>query len=848
MAKTNSKIVYIPILKLILCMVLFQYTLFDASATFGKTGNNLAQLTDNEISWLDAHPIIRLAPDPEFQPIEFFDKEGNYDGIGADYVRLISEKLGIKFEVVKCTNWDDVLARMKRHEVDVLNAVVKTPQREKYLHFPPPYLEIPSAIIVRKNVTKELTLDSLKGLHVVMISGYGYVDLVRNKYPEIQIELVSDLKSALQKVSFGMADAFVGDLATASFYIELEGITNLKMAGESEPPNISGFAVRSDWPELGRILEKGVALLTEEERKDIFKKWIHLAAEPGVTRRELKKLMVFIFSFITLVIVGFLLWNRQLKRMVNLKTEDLSKEIKEHNRAQEALKESETHLRTLLKIIPDLVWLKDSNGIYLACNSKFERFFGAKEKDIVGKTDYDFVPKELADFFRKNDLAAIDKKVPSLNEEEIAYADDGHREILETIKTPMYGKDGQLIGVLGIARDITERKQAEEDRKQMEEKLRQSHKMEAIGTLAGGIAHDFNNILAAILGYAEMVSDEVPEFSPAQKDIQEVLKAGKRAKELVKHILTFSRKSGQEHVPVDIHLIAKEALNLLRASIPTTIEIHQEIDPKCGTVHSNPTQIHQILMNLCTNAAQAMDEKGGILKVSLDCTDLPEEVLQKDPTMKPGQYVKLTVSDNGPGIDKDIIDRIFDPYYTTKEIGKGSGMGLTVVHGIVKSHDGIIMVESKLGNGATFTVFLPNAEEEFQQETEIVFSLPTGNERVLVVDDEETVAEMTKRRLESLGYQVTLETDSIKALELFRSNPHAFDLIISDQTMPILTGEQLARELLNIKPDIPIIICTGYSSKIDVEKANSIGISAFLMKPVDNVELSKTVRQTLDAL
>jgi PAS domain-containing protein len=267
-----------------------------------------------------------------------------------------------------------------------------------YMRFPPPYLQIPSVIIVREKVSQKLTLEMLEGMHIVMVSGYGYVDLILNKFPQIEIELVTDLKTALQKVSFGMADAFVGDLATASFCIESEGITNLKLAGETEPPNLSGFAVRSDWPELSTILEKGGTLLTEGERKTIYNKWIHLGAEPGVTMREFQHLMLIIAGVVSVVILGFLFWNRALKRIVYLRTENLRKEIEDRKQVEEALGESEAHLRTLLKTIPDLVWLKDPLGVYLACNSRFERCFGATEKDIVGKTDYDFVEKELADF------------------------------------------------------------------------------------------------------------------------------------------------------------------------------------------------------------------------------------------------------------------------------------------------------------------------------------------------------------------------------------------------------------------------------------------------------------------
>ncbi len=401
-------------------------------------------------------------------------------------------------------------------------------------------------------------------------------------------------------------------------------------------------------------------------------------------------------------------------------------------------------------------------------------------------------------------------------------------------------------GVVGTIQDITERQQAEEDKKSLEAQFFQAQKMEAIGRLAGGIAHDFNNILSAIIGYSDMIKNDLPDNSPSKKHIVEVLKAGNRAKDLVSHILSFSRKEAKERSAVQIHLIAKEVLKLMRASIPTTIKIKQKIDPHCGNILAAPTQIHQILMNLCTNGAQSMDEKGGVLEVGLASAPLTHEDLTHSPNLKAGNYVHLWVKDCGVGIDKKHIDRIFDPYFTTKDVGKGSGMGLAVVLGIVTSYDGIISVKSKLGEGTTFNVYFPRINEKNHEQVTGNTSLPKGNERILVVDDEQTLVEMTKMRIERLGYQVTAKTSSLEALELFRSHPDAFDLVISDQTMPELTGEKLAKYLLQIRQDIPIIICTGYSSILDAEKANVIGIRDFIMKPVETTELASTIRQVLD--
>jgi len=395
----------------------------------------------------------------------------------------------------------------------------------------------------------------------------------------------------------------------------------------------------------------------------------------------------------------------QLGHTLNKMLDTIISQKKQTEVAQQALQKSSTHLRTLIETLPDLVWLKDPDGVYLACNPKFERFFGAKEAEIVGKTDYDFVGRELADFFREKDKAAMAVGGPSVNEEEITFADDGHRELLETIKTPMYDSNGSLVGVIGIARDITARRE-------MEVRLKQTYKMEAIGTMAGGIAHDFNNILATVIGYAELAQDDIPASSPAKAHIEEILIAGLRAKELTHQILTYSRMSRflQDHVLIDIVSLVKEEIIFQRSVIPTTVEITSDIDENCGQIIGDSMAIHQLMMNICSNASHAMQEEEGVLKIALHTVELTQEDLKDEPVQHPpGRYIKLSISDTGTGIPQELIGRIFDPYFTTREIGKGSGMGLVVVHGIVKDHDAFIHVESQTGRGSVFDVFFPEA-------------------------------------------------------------------------------------------------------------------------------------------
>ncbi len=451
---------YFKILLLMLCLLFFLGTV---PGVTGKEASYPASLTKDETAWLNAHPSIRLAPDPEFKPIEFFDQNGNYAGLAADYTRLLEQKLNIEFEIVRCKNWEEVTQRMHRQEIDVLNAVVQTPQRKTYLRFPRPYLEIPSVIIVRKNVKDNLTLAMLKGMKIVMVAGYGYADLICNKYPDLDIELVPELKTALGKVSFGMTDAFVGDLATASFYIESEGITNLRIAGKTDPPNISGFAVRSDWPQLSHILEKGMALITPEEKQVIYNKWIHLETEPGVNLQEFKGLILALLGIISMVIIGFLLWNRLLKRMVNLKTEDLTREIEEHRQTESALKKSEEKYRSIIEDAVEGIFQSTPQGQFVIVNPAFARMLGyASPEELIAMvsdiaTQYYLYPEDRIQYQQLLQTAGYVEHF----EFKARCKDDSHIWVSSSTRA-CFDPEKKVIRYEGTVQDITARKLAEE--------------------------------------------------------------------------------------------------------------------------------------------------------------------------------------------------------------------------------------------------------------------------------------------------------------------------------------------------------------------------------------------------
>ncbi len=509
-------------------------------------------------------------------------------------------------------------------------------------------------------------------------------------------------------------------------------------------------------------------------------------------------------------------------------------------KAAKEIRDARDFLEKVFESSMDGILVTDKKGTVLSANTAVERIYGLSRQQLIGNH-----VSMLAD----RDANSREKALRTINElfeKGFAFFDssirtrDGRAVDVEGTTTMIKDEKGCFSEGVTIIRDVSERKK-------IHQQLQQSQKMEAIGTLASGIAHDFNNILAAIMGYTEMSLADVPDNSPVKENLEQIFRSSTRARDLVKQILSFSRKSDQDLKPLQLHLVIEEAVKLLRASLPTNIEIKQDINNRCGMVLTDPTQIHQVIMNLCTNAAHAMEKKGGELKVGLYPADIAPEDAAVNPDLKPGPHVKLTVSDTGTGIDPQLAGRIFDPFFTTKGTDKGTGMGLSVVHGIVKSHGGAITLQNAPGKGATFEILLPRAgEEKAADQQEMKEPVPPGTECVLFVDDEEVLVSLGKRMLESLGYNVVAEKSSVRALEIFKTEPDKFDIVITDQTMPQMTGYGLAEQIVSIRPDMPVILCTGFSDPELTEKAESAGIREVIMKPVNRNELALKIRRVLE--
>jgi PAS domain S-box-containing protein len=503
--------------------------------------------------------------------------------------------------------------------------------------------------------------------------------------------------------------------------------------------------------------------------------------------------------------------------------------------AEIELRRSKEQWEKTFDSMAEIVTIQDKDMHIVRANKASHQFFQAERGELKGKLCYEIFTGTAAPCSGCPLLETLQDR----EEHSAIISHENLGKIFQVSSTVVPADNGEIEYVVHVAKDITKQKK-------MEEELFQANKMEAVGTLAGGIAHDFNNILTAILGFSEFVKRELPENSKAREDIEQVICSGQRAVKLVKQILTFSRKADQQRHPFQPHLIVKEALKMLRSTLPTTIAIEEHIDPECGSILADPTSVHQIVVNLCTNAHHAMDNEKGTLAVSLSRKEIEkEDCLESD--VAPGPFVKLSIQDTGCGMDKKTMARIFEPYFTTQEVGKGSGLGLAVVHGIVKSLHGFVEVESEPGQGTTFSVYIPALQEvaAISPPTEIK-DLSRGTERILVVDDEPLLVSLNTRILERFGYTVTATTSSREALEKIQTQGDGFDLVITDQAMPNLSGAELASEILKIKPDMPIILCSGYSSVVTEEEALALGIKKYAAKPVDIRTLTKVVREVLD--
>ena len=546
------------------------------------------------------------------------------------------------------------------------------------------------------------------------------------------------------------------------------------------------------------------------------------------------------------LLVGILACLGTLGTLLALDIVHFVKDLKE---TQQDLKKSEEKYRDLFNDAPimDIITAyNDGVPTIINANKTFLDLIGFKRDEVIGRPLSDFYSPESKKKLIEDGgyQKALREGIRSAERELITRGGD----IIETLlyARPERSTNAKSIGTRALYLNISDLKKAEAETQQLEKALLHAQKMEAIGTLAGGIAHDFNNILSIVIGYSELILQDTIIDHPTHTHVKHILEAGIRGRDLADQILMFGRPDERALTPLQMGPIVKETLKMVRSVLPSTIEISRDIDACLDYVNADPTQVYQIIMNLCTNAAHAMEDNGGQLFVSLSQVEIGSKELQIHPRVQPGSFIKLSVQDTGQGIPADIMEHIYDPFFTTKEMGKGTGLGLPVVHGIVKNYGGAIEASSELGKGTIFDVYIPaippiSSDEQIQATT-----LPTGHERILLVDDEPVLIKVSKQMLEMLGYTITACRGSLEALETFRKAPHEIDLVLTDMTMPKMTGDKLILEMMKIRSDLPAILNTGYSHKMSDQKAHAIGIKAYVHKPIIVTELANTIRKVLD--
>ena len=882
-------------------------------------------LNAEETAWIKDHPVIRCGIDPEFIPFEYVGKDGRLAGIASEYIKILSTRLGLNFEVAPDLSWKEVTTRAKTHEIDVLPCVAQTRQREAHQLFSIPYVKFHRVIITPTDTPFLSSLDDIQERRVAVQANSSHADYL-NEHTDIQPMLFDTLQEALRAVSEGTADAFIGNIASATYWIRSQNLTNLKVAAPvSYDLQTLHFAVRKDWPTLVGIINKGLASISLAKEDKIRKKWIDVEYKPGLNPGDIWKFMLKGLAGALLIMTAIMAWNYQLKKeivkrkkvekdltyrldfetlllemsslFISLKTDQISNEL------NVALKRIAEFISAdsgfVFRLSDDGCRISNTHGWFSGTTKTSLRSF--QEMDVTGMSF-------LTQLLKKGEVLsvpAVDALPTSAAGEKSFLLSLGIKAI---VSIPMK-MSGTTIGFLGVAsthenrqwsedeitlleavgqifcnalqrktteealqrthnelecrieertadlatanrtlqQEINDRKKMAIEKENLAKQLMQSQKMEAIGTMAGGIAHDFNNILMPIMGYTELTLSNLPADSKDRDHLQQVMRASHRAKDLVKQILTFSRQDENEKRPIEVNPLVKETIKLLRSSLPSTIEFREAIDSLDGCILGCPTQIHQVVMNLCTNAYHAMRMTGGVLGITVS-SNPPDPI---DPTVPPelieDGFVRLSISDTGHGIDPSIKDRVMEPYFTTKPAEEGTGLGLSVVHGIVKNHGGHLSLQSELEKGTTFHLFFPKiARPDDHAETDRVEGIRGGDETIWVIDDDTMIAHMEKSMLAHFGYQVRVFTDSHTLWEAFETSADEVDLLVTDMTMPKMTGAELAQKIITIKPDLPIVLCSGFSETINDKKARALGIREFIMKPVVMNDLAKAVRRLLD--
>ncbi|HCY87617.1 MAG TPA: hypothetical protein DHV36_20955 [Desulfobacteraceae bacterium] len=810
-------------------------------------------LTDTEKRWLSEHPVIRVGVGVAFPPYMWVEKDQGrphrFQGMVADYLDVIERRLGVEMNIVYDIPFNEALMRGRRGDIDFFPCLSNTPDRAEYLLFTAPYLTYPLVIITRENVPDIQNINDLAGKRIAVVKHLFVYGILKRDYGHLKLNYrySNTVDENLDAVSLGRADACFVNLAAASYFIQKKGLTNLRIAAPIDWKGVSlSMAVRKDWPIFRSIIEKALSSIAQEERDDISRKWIRVDLAAGTPTDLVWKWGGAAAIAVGILLGFFITWNRRLQ-----------KEIREKEKAETALNQSRKKLTTLVGNLPGVAYrcVNDENWTMLYLSDGCYELTGYHSSELVGSSQLpwnDLIIPEDRPLVRDQVQTALENEQAFTMEYRIRHRDGSERWVWE--KGMPQGSDEKGRKILeGFINDISDLKAAEMKRKSLESQLRHAHKMEAVGTLAGGIAHEFNNILGIILGNSELALDDVQDGHPAVVSLEEIRTASIRGKDVVRQLLSFSRDSTLEKRKINLGALVTETLGFLKASIPADIQFSKMIAPDAYTVTADPSQIRQVIVNLCTNAAQAMGPEGGFIDIRVENVRIDSQQVFADQLILPGNYLKLAVTDSGSGIPNQVLNKVFHPFYTTREVNEGAGMGLAVAHGIMKNHDGFISIQSRPGRGTEISCLFPpetkpgsgdDAAPVADQETKPPVKGPDdGN--ILFVDDESALAAMGKKQLERQGYKVAVFTNPVAAVDAFRADPGYWDLLITDYSMPVMNGSQVIHHVKSQRPGIPVILCSGHDPSITPSSLKDMGADHYLMKPFESDVLARTVKDAL---
>jgi PAS domain S-box-containing protein len=793
-------------------------------------------LTTEEQIWIKEHSEIRLGVDPTWQPLEFVDKKGKHQGISSDYVRILNNRLGLNMKIVPNLSWPQVMESVPQRGIDVLPAVTKTPEREKHLSYSVPYTYINWVIISRTDTPEINSLADLEGRVTAVNAGYASQDHMKEEYLGVPLLPESSTLDVLQSVVDGKAEAAVVELNAATLVIHGHRIKSLKVDQHVfKKHDPLAIAVRNDWPELVQILNKGLASITPDERERIDQKWLAVPIKIGFTKMDMLRIIFFVIVVMSLFVVFFMIWNRRLH-----------KEVHERIMADEKLKKSEEQFRLLIENAPDAVFVRNKS-CFTYLNKAALGLFGAdSEQDLIGTPIIEHYHPKVRDDIRERMRIINEERLPIPQYQSVCLKLDGTEVCVESTAVPItyQGEDGGLI----FLRNTTDRVEDQRRHQQLEEQLHQSQKIESLGRLAGGVAHDYNNMLSVILGYSELAQMKVNSSNPIQSDLDQIIRAANRSRDITRQLLAFARKQIINPEVLDLNTSVENTLKMLRTLLGENIDLVWHPKGDLWPVKIDPSQLDQVLANICVNARDAIADVGKMI-IETDVVTFDKDYASDHPGFVPGDFTVLAISDSGCGMDRDTVNNIFEPFYTTKGVGEGTGLGLSTVYGIVKQSNGFIDVYSELNQGTTFKIYLPRCTEKvvLGQESPISKIQKGHGEKILLVEDESAIVEMTTTMLKDFGYKVLAANSPAEALDLAKSSQGEIHLLLTDVVMPGMNGRDLANQLKNTHPNLQVTYMSGYTADVIAHHGVLDDGVNFIQKPFSRTDLSIRIREVLDS-